>query len=264
MSAILNPNDFGKFADLIGSGDKTPSRSNLFEIVIDPPTAMYSAGGRFGTALDGINKETASRSLDVSQKDYYDYINYFADSVTVPGRRLTVGSVRDVGAMRRFATDTSFSEMQISFLVTQDYWHRKFFERWMNFAASDAENRVNFYREYVTTIKIIKWEVASNYVGVNRKNGVTYKSRLNGVTGAWTLYGAFPFDMSSLSLNNGPTDLLKLDISFYYERYRFDTVNGRRMFSGNEKDRELSMESANVLGALQIDPQLTDITAVGI
>jgi len=57
---------------------------------------------------------------------------------------------------------------------------------------------------------------------------------------------------------------LKLDISFYYERYRFDTVNGRKMFSGTEKDRELSMESANVLGALMIDPQLTGITAVGI
>ena len=42
-------------------------------------------------------------------------------------RRITVGTVRDVGAMRRFATDTTFSEVQVSFLP-KDMYRREYFE----------------------------------------------------------------------------------------------------------------------------------------
>lgn len=265
---IYNPNDFGKFTELIRSGDKEPSRSNLYEIQIQPPAALFTEGGRFEIA-DSIADVASGVGLTrdeyiQSQREYYEYMNYFADSVTVPGRRLTVGTVRDVGAMRRFATDTSFSEMQMSFLVTKDYWHRKFFERWMNYAASDSENRVAFYNEYISQIIIRKWELASNYVAQNKIKGTTYSSRLNAVTGAWTLFGAFPFDMSAIQLNNGPTDLIKLDISFYYERYRFDTVDGKKMFRGTERDRKINMQNATVLQSLSIDPTLSDIASVGL
>ena len=256
---IYNPNDFGKFSDLIRSGDKEPSRSNLYEIQIQPPAAMFNPkGGILG--IEGLSEDEYIRT----QRDYYEYMNYFADSVTVPGRRLTVGTVRDVGAMRRFATDTTFSEMQISFLVTKDYWHRKFFERWMNYAASDSENRVAFYDEYISQIIIRKWELASNYVAETRYKKDTYTSRLNAVTGAWTLFGAFPFDMSAIQLSNGPTDIMKLDISFYYERYRFDTVDTKKMFRGTERDRKVNVQNEAVLQSLSIDPALTDIASIGI
>ena len=268
---MFNPNDFSRFADLVRSGDKEPSRSNLFELTVQPPLAMMTKGGRFeipsiiDQALNNLGLETANQNeYQATRREYYEYINYFADSVTVPGRRLTVGTVRDVGAMRRYATDTSFSEMQVSFIVTKDYWHRKFFERWMNYAASDSENRVAFYNEYTSTVRILKWELASNYVAQNKVKGTTYESRLNAVTGAWTLYGAFPFDMSAIQLNNGPTDLIKLDVSFYYERYRFDTLNGKKMFRGEERDRKINADSAQVLQSLQIDPVLSDIAGIGI
>lgn len=265
---MFNPNDFSKFSELVRSGDKEPSRSNLFELTVQPPLCMYTKGGRFDV-IDSLAEAVTGGALTQNeyiqtQREYYEYINYFADSVTVPGRRLTVGTVRDVGAMRRFATDTSFSEMQVSFIVTKDYWHRKFFERWMNYAASDSENRVSFYEEYTSKVQILKWELASNFVATNKVKGTTYESRLNAVTGAWTLYGAFPFDMSAIQLSNGPTDLIKLDVSFYYERYRFDTLDGKKMFRGEERDRKINADSAEVLQSLRIDPVLTDIAGVGI
>ena len=36
------------------------------------------------------------------------------------------------------------------------------------------------------------------------------------------MYGIY--DMSEQSFNNAPTDLVKLNVNFYFERYRFDRI----------------------------------------
>ena len=43
----------------------------------------------------------------------------------------------------------------------------------------------------------------------------------NKVTGAWVLTNAFPFNISNVQLNNGPAATMSMEVSFYYERYRF-------------------------------------------
>jgi len=217
--AYQNPNSFQRFATLVTSGEKEPARSNLYSVLIDfPPVLRIKAPG-------------------LNWREHYEAINYFADNVTIPGRRITTGQVRDVGAMRRFATDTAFGEAQFSFILTKDLYHRLLFERWMNYTASDAENRAGFYDDYTSQILITKWELGSNivYQGQTSDKKPT-RTRLNRSTGVWQMYGAFPFDMSSTSLNNGPTDLLKLDVSFYFERYRFDRVQNDLGFKPGTKD----------------------------
>jgi hypothetical protein len=172
--------------DLVGSGRLEPARSNLYGVEIAIPPVLAA------------NDDNVRRN----QRNHYDYVNALADDVTIPGRRITTGQVRSVGAMRRFATDTSFSEMSVSFLLPKDLYHRDMFEKWMNYTASDAENRVTFYSEYTTTVRIKKWEVGSPIVYQGRTNeGDLYSQRLNRVTGVWDLYGAFPFDMSAINVS---------------------------------------------------------------
>lgn len=272
------PNSINTFRELIGTGNKEPARSNLFQVVIDPPPVMTSVGGDFAEQsltgnqfLDnalgfiGIEDQTQMRKY----REHADMMNYYADTVSIPGRRITVGTVRDVGAMRRFATDTSFSEMQVSFLLPKDMYHREYFERWMNYTASDSENRVGMYDQYTSKLRLIKWELASNYVGKQTRtkdNGqkATYMQRFNGVSACWTMYGAFPFDMSAITLNNGPTDLIKLDVSFYYERYRMDTPNNAKMFKGALKDVQIPMDNSSVLDSLSIDSSLDNFVGIGV
>lgn len=229
-------NGFSRFMNLVANGNLEPARSNLYGVQIDLPQVILAKDA----------------DLRARQREHYDAINCMASNVTIPGRRITTGQIRSVGAMRRFATDTSFSEMQVSFLLPKNLYHRSLFERWMNYTASDAENRVTFYSEYTSTVTIKKWELASpiKYQGFT-KDGNRYEQRLNRVSGVWQMYGAFPFDMSAVTLNNGPTDLIQLDISFYYERYRFDTVAEQTLpFTNNSADRIInSFDSiANSLG----------------
>ena len=240
-------NSFTKFRELVASGAKEPARSNLYSVRIDLPQCLM------------LN----DRVLRSRGRDVFESVNYFADDVTVPGKRITTGTIRDVGQQRNFATDTAATDLTVSFIVTKDLIHRELFEKWMQYTASDAENRVALYEEYTTNILICKWELGSNIVwnGITNE-GKQYEQRLNRATGVWQMFGAFPYDMSALSFNNGQTDMLKLDIGFYYERYRFDTIGGDgTRFDAGDRHINFFNESANIMG---YDVEQKDVARYGV
>ena len=124
---------------------------------------------------------------------------------------------------------------------------RNTFEHWMNEMAGDQENRTAFYDQYTTNILIQKWELGSNivYQDSSSKRSPKPKSRLNRVTGVWNLYGAFPTNISVMNLNNEQTTLMKMDIEWSYERYRFDTVMTDVGFGPGASDRVIDFSPRN-------------------
>lgn len=249
-------NNFLDFKDLVTSGKYEPSRSNLFSVMLAVPPCIYFNDNKWLG-----NAERKSKAI----KSHYEAINYLANSVTVPGRRITTSTVRDIGAPRKFATDTAFGDTQIEFIVTKDMYHRAFFENWMQFTATDAENRAGFYDEYTTDLIITKWETGTNIVYRHPARGKRPESfsRLNRSSAVWYMYGAFPYDMSELTFNNGPTELVKLNISFHFERYRFDTIGGPGIKFGANKDKIID-DTADVLDQLGFAPTQTDVFRVGV
>tara|TARA_B100001989_G_scaffold185526_1_gene135212 strand:- start:3 stop:752 length:750 start_codon:yes stop_codon:yes gene_type:complete len=249
----MSANSFRAFQDYLSSGYKAPSKSNLFELMIPVPPCV---------AL-----EDESFITNRGAQEHYDSINYLASSVTVPGRRVTTSEVRDVGVSRKYATNTAFGDLQVEFLVTKDQYHRDFFEQWMLSTAPDQENRAGFYEQYTTTINVLKWENASN---VLYKPPVTVfgkevgTTRLNRSSAVWQMYGAFPYDMSEQSFNNGPTDLVKLNVGFYFERYRFDRIgNNTVKFGSNISDTTVN-SITDVASKLGFVLDQKDVARVGI
>jgi hypothetical protein len=218
--SFRNPNSFTRFADLVTSGAKEPARNNLYSVDISMPAMLFATG------------------KNPDYKEHFESINYFADNVTLPARRIKTESVKDIGMPRDFAYGQQKQEVRFSFIMTKDMYHRAFFETWMNMTTNDAENRVTFYDEYTANIQILKWELGSNVVlqKEGKKGNVKYRARLNQSTAVWQMYGAYPFDISAMTLNNGPADLLKIDVDFKYERFRFDTVSVGS-FKKNAKDK---------------------------
>tara|TARA_B000000557_G_scaffold159114_1_gene128978 strand:- start:1290 stop:2033 length:744 start_codon:yes stop_codon:yes gene_type:complete len=246
------PNSFKRFQDQVMSGYKTPSKSNLFEVRVQIPASVFLKESTFGTERNSL--------------EHVDAMNYFASAVTVPGRRVTTSEVRDIGVSRKYATNTAFGDLQIEFLVTKDQYHRDFFETWMQSTASDAENRVGLYEEYTSNISVIKWENASNvvYSDPTNKQGAGH-ARLNRSSAVWQMYGAFPYDMSEQSFDNGPTGLVKLNVNFFFERYRFDKIGNKNAAFGKVgmKDVKVSntTEIANQLGFVL---EQKDVASVGV
>ena len=243
------PNSFKRFQDQVMSGYKTPSKSNLFEVRVQIPQSVMMKESTFGTERNTL--------------EHYDAMNYFASAVTVPGRRVTTSEVRDIGVSRKYATNTAFGDLQVEFLVTKDQYHRDFFETWMQSTASDSENRVGLYEEYTSNISVIKWENASNVVYSDPSNGGT--ARLNRSSAVWQMYGAFPYDMSEQSFDNGPTGLVKLNVNFFFERYRFDKIGNKNAAFG-----KVGMKDVQVTNTTEIANQLgfvleqKDVASVGV
>ena len=246
------PNSFKRFQDQVMSGYKTPSKSNLFEVRVQIPSSVILKESTFGTERNNL--------------EHVDAMNYFASAVTVPGRRVTTSEVRDIGVSRKYATNTAFGDLQVEFLVTKDQYHRDFFETWMQSTASDSENRVGLYEEYTSNISVIKWENASNVVYREPTPLLgSGTARLNRSSAVWQMYGAFPYDMSEQSFDNGPTGLVKLNVNFFFERYRFDKIGNKNAAFGKVgmKDVKVSntTEIANQLGFVL---EQKDVASVGV
>ena len=246
------PNSFKRFTDQVMSGYKTPSKSNLFEVRVQIPSSVILRESTFGTERSNL--------------EHVDAMNYFASSVTVPGRRVTTSEVRDIGVSRKYATNTAFGDLQVEFLVTKDQYHRDFFETWMQSTASDSENRVGLYEEYTSNISVIKWENASNVVYREPTPLIgSGTARLNRSSAVWQMYGAFPYDMSEQSFDNGPTGLVKLNVNFFFERYRFDKIGNRNAAFG-----KVGMKDVQVTNTTEIANQLgfvleqKDVASVGV
>ena len=246
------PNSFKRFTDQVMSGYKTPSKSNLFEVRVQIPSSVILKESTFGTERSNL--------------EHVDAMNYFASSVTVPGRRVTTSEVRDIGVSRKYATNTAFGDLQVEFLVTKDQYHRDFFETWMQSTASDSENRVGLYEEYTSNISVIKWENASNVVYREPTPLLgSGTARLNRSSAVWQMYGAFPYDMSEQSFDNGPTGLVKLNVNFFFERYRFDKIGNKNAAFG-----KVGMKDVQVTNTTEIANQLgfvleqKDVASVGV
>ena len=243
------PNSFKRFQDQVMSGYKTPSKSNLFEVRVQIPQSVMMKESTFGTERNTL--------------EHFDAMNYFASSVTVPGRRVTTSEIRDIGVSRKYATNTAFGDLQIEFLVTKDQYHRDFFETWMQSTASDSENRVGLYEEYTSNISVIKWENASNVVYSDPSNKGT--ARLNRSSAVWQMYGAFPYDMSEQSFDNGPTGLVKLNVNFFFERYRFDKIGNRNAAFGKVGMKDIKVTNTNeVANKLGFVLDQKDVASVGV
>jgi T4-like virus tail tube protein gp19. len=150
-------------------------------------------------------------------------MNYFADAVSIPSRNITTGDIKNVGIGRKYATGQTENQLTISFMLTKSSWHRNFFEKWMQKIAPDSENRVGFYDDYTTDIYVRKWERGSNYLNHVKQGGTDYFSRMNKAVGIYQFAKCFPVNMGGLEFSNDGGGVLKMNMLFNYERYRFTT-----------------------------------------
>jgi len=207
-----------------------PSYNNLYWVRFRTVPKILGTAPYFAGFFSGDNADSSGISLGGPGSDNSRLLTYYANDVTIPSRQITTGDARTVGALYRYPTGTTFSEISINFTLSRDLKTRMFFERWMNYMTEDSGNRVSWYNDSVCDfLDIFKYERG----GVNPTNdSVTVVSptgdkrvkntvKWNKVTGVWTLSNAFPFNISNVQLSNGPASTMSMEVSFYYERYRF-------------------------------------------
>lgn len=209
---------------------KPPSYNNLYWVRFRSPPAVMRGAEFFTDFFSGNNNDSDGFSYGGPGSDKSRLLTYYANDVTIPSRQITTGDAKTVGALYRYPTGTTFSEISINFTLSRDLVSRMFFERWMNYITEDSGNRVSWYSDAVCPfLDIFKYErggvnPSSGSVSlVNPKSGEEKKNTIkwNKTTGVWVLTNVYPFNISNVQLGNGPAATLSMEVSFYYERYRF-------------------------------------------
>ncbi|MDA0778199.1 MAG: hypothetical protein O3C19_03915 [Bacteroidetes bacterium] len=222
VTGLSGANSYQGFRSLVGR--ESVSYNNLYWVRFrSMPSVLGQRGG--GWFNDFFAGGESGPGHDKSR-----LLTYYASDVTVPSRQLTTGEIKSVGAPWKYVTGTSFSEISISFILPRTYKTRTFFERWMNYASNDASQNVSWYDDMTTSyLDVFKYErggqipydAASLTSLVNPSQFKTSTVSWNKCVGVWCMKNAFPFNISSMSLSSGSANYLSMEVSFYFERYRW-------------------------------------------
>ena len=138
-----------------------------------------------------------------------------------------------MGIPQEFAHTRLYTDINFTFYVDNDYKNLRIFEGWMDYISSGSgqnENTDFYYRRFqypdtykVDTMYISKFE--RDY-----KNEMVYQFR-----------NAFPKSMTSIPVAYGTADLLKINVTFNYDRYIINPGS----YSGSKSNKKPTSKPNN-------------------
>ena len=151
---------------------------------------------------------------------------------TLPGTSLATAEVKDnfMGISQEFAHTRLYTDFDFSFYVDDNYNAIRFFEGWIDYISSGSENTdnanpsvSNYYRRmrYPDTYKC--QSVTITKFEKNLKNSIKY-----------SFINAFPKTISAIPVTYGAADILRVTVSFNYDRYLIDVDSISRGIRNDE------------------------------
>ena len=140
-------------------------------------------------------------------------LGILCSEASLPASAFATGEVKDnfMGIPQEFAHTRLYTDIDFTFYVDEDYNTLNIFEGWMEYISSGATinpQAKNFYRRFrypadykVNTMTITKFEK-------NFQRTLMYQFK-----------NAFPKSITSLPVTYGTADLMKVTVSFNYDRY---------------------------------------------
>ena len=170
----------------------------------------------FSTLSPQISDYLAKYSGVSNLKDFLSRkAGILCSNASLPATAYATGEVKDnfMGIPQQFAHTRIYTDIDFSFYIDKDYTLLKIFEGWMEYMSSGSnadvmQNEVGYYRRmrYPDTYK-----VSSMYINKFEKD---YKKAIR-----YRFVNAFPKAMTNIPVTYGPTEVLKVTISFNYDRY---------------------------------------------
>jgi len=186
----------------------TPALTNLYQVdlsVENVGMAEAVAGDRLKDYLGnvGLTNDYISRNIGIA-----------CFEASLPGSSFATAEVKDnfQGINQQFAHTRFYVDSSFSFYIDKDYRVLKLFEGWMDFIAGGVGgldvNDQRFYvrMRYPDTYKCDNLTITKFDKNFNRK--LTYQFK-----------NAFPKSIQSIPVSYGQADLLKVTVTFAYDRY---------------------------------------------
>ena len=134
---------------------------------------------------------------------------------SLPASAFATGEVKDnfMGIPQEFAHTRLYTDINFTFYVDQDYTLLRIFEGWMDYISSGAEREVaDFQKPFYRRMRYPdSYKCDTMFITKFEKN---MKRKLR-----YQFINTFPKSISPMPVTYGAADLLKVTVSFNYDRY---------------------------------------------
>lgn len=173
------------------------AKANRFNVIFTPPSlALFNIdiGGAISAAISG---NFDARNIVNDPRD----ISLLCNSVAIPGKQLTTFDYQTYKQSLKVPYGTVKDDVELSFLLTNDYYMKTIFDNWIN-SIVDPEKYCVAYKKDITCDVVIQQ--------LDEKDTPIYGVKLE---------EAFPVSMSTIELSNESENTVqKLNVSFSYDK----------------------------------------------
>ena len=201
IKKTINPVTIDQFKATIGKRGGVAA-ANRFSVTITPPSQTL-----LDLDLNGIASSALSGNFGLGRlvNDPRD-INILCESCTLPGRAVQTGDYDAHNrAVRKYPSGIIEEDVEFTFLLTNDYYVKKFFDRWMGSVVDPVTELVSYRAEYATDVWIQQ---------LDKQNTPIYGVKL---------LNAFPTGVSGIALSNESADAAQsISVTMTYERFEVE------------------------------------------
>ena len=175
------------------------ARPNRFAIFMTPPKSSF-----LNLDLQGAASSLLSGSFSLSGlvNDPRD-ISMLCESCSLPSREITTLDYQQFRQSIKLPNGYNVSDIDFTFILTNDYYVRKMFDKWINSIVDVETYGMAYRKEYATDVVIQQ---------LNEKNVPVYGVRL---------INAYPIAIQSVELNQtSESTLQKQTVTFTFEDFK--------------------------------------------
>lgn len=177
----------GSIADFKASFNKDLARPNRFDVNIPIPVGL--------SPYRQIGRTLSMR----------------CENAELPGRSISTTSMKIYGVEEKFPYQTTYNDISLTFIVSDDMAEKKFFDAWLNWINPTINFNLKYKADYAVSLTVNQYDV---------RNQLSYSV---------TMLDAFPIAVNQLDLDWSSDGHHKLTVTFAYTSWRNNTVEALGM-----------------------------------
>lgn len=195
VANAITPNTIDDFKSMIGK-HQGMARSNRFAVMMSPPQQSLLNLDLQGTITSALSGTFSIGSLINDPRD----ISMLCESCSFPSRSISTLDYQSVRQNIKIPNGYVNEDVTMDFHLTNDYYMKKIFDRWLGLVLDIPKYRARYDNEYTSDVVIQQ---------LNMQNLPIYGVRLK---------RAWPVTVTNVPLNNNETDgVMKLTVTFTFE-----------------------------------------------
>jgi hypothetical protein len=192
------------------------AQTNYYQVSFSTPTGRLNKHlkdyANFGNDIDWISRNVGLLCSDAS----------------LPTSSFATSEVKDnfIGVTQEFAHTRLYTDVDFTFYVDSDYKMLRFFEGWMDFISGTSEvsqnpdsNAVNKEKKDRTKGNYYRRMNYPNEYKISEMYITKFERDYGSNVLEYNFINAFPKAITSIPVTYGPAELLKVTVTFNYDRY---------------------------------------------